>query len=297
MRISKYFLILFSFFVALVCLTGEAQTKKTRDEYSASILKWRQERQGKLRADDGWLTVAGLFWLKQGKNTFGSAESNAIELPKSEPSKAGSFVLKQGKVFLHLNPGIQMTLNGKPAQDVELRADTDKLQSGDITMFVINRGDKIGVRLKEKNSAARKSFKGLSYYRIDPNLRVVADFVPYDPPKKIAIPTVLGTKVDEPSPGRAEFVIAGKKLSLEPVEEDADTLFFIFKDPTAGHETYGAGRFLYTPKPRDGKVVLDFNKAENPPCAFTPYATCPLPPPQNRLDVPIRAGEKKYGDH
>ena len=151
--------------------------------------------------------------------------------------------------------------------------------------------------MKDKNSAARKEFKGLAYYPIDPKLRVVADFIPYDPPKKIAIPTVLGTSVDEPSPGRAEFVIDGKKISLEPVEEDADTLFFIFKDTTAGRETYGAGRFLYTPKPRDGKVVLDFNKAENPPCAFTPYATCPLPPPQNRLTIPIRAGEKKYGIH
>jgi uncharacterized protein (DUF1684 family) len=298
MRTSKCFLMLLSLPIALLCLGAAAQTKKHSDEYSANILKWREERQAKLRAEDGWLTVAGLFWLKDGENTFGSEKSNDIELPQSAPSKAGSFLLKQGKVILRLNPGIQMTLNGKPAmQEAELHPDSDKLQSGAMTMYVINRGDKTGIRLKDKNSVARNEFKGLSYYPIDPTLRVVADFVPYDPPKKIAIPTVLGTKVDEPSPGRAEFVIAGKKFSLEPVEEDADTLFFIFKDPTAGHETYGAGRFLYTPKPRDGKVVLDFNKAENPPCAFTPYATCPLPPPQNRLDTPIRAGEKKYGDH
>jgi uncharacterized protein (DUF1684 family) len=298
MRIFRDLLLVGGLSIALSGTFAQAQKSlPAADSYSASILKWHEERQAKLRADDGWLTVAGLSWLKEDENTFGSAESNDIELPKSAPPKAGSFVLKQGKVSLHLNQGIQMTLNGKPAQDAELHADSDKLQLGSLTMFVINRGDKIGIRLKDKNSAARKTFKGLSYYPIDPKLRVVADFIPYDPPKKIAIPTVLGTKVEEPSPGRAEFVIAGKKLSLEPVEEDADTLFFIFKDPTAGHETYGAGRFLYTPKPQGGKVVLDFNKAENPPCAFTPYATCPLPPPQNRLAVPIRAGEKKYGNH
>jgi uncharacterized protein (DUF1684 family) len=238
-----------------------------------------------------------LFWLKEGENSFGSAGSNDIVLPKSAPVNAGSFVLRQGKVSLHVLSKAELTLNGKPAADTELHANSDKLQSGSLTMFIINRGDKVGVRLKDKNSKARQEFKGLSYYKIDPQLRVVADFVPYDPPKKIAIPTVLGTSVDEPSPGRAEFVVGGKKLTLEPVEEDADTLFFIFKDTTAGRETYGAGRFLYTPRPRDGKVVLDFNKAENPPCAFTPYATCPLPPPQNKLAIPIRAGEKKYGIH
>ncbi|MCU1310991.1 MAG: hypothetical protein JWO20_2116 [Candidatus Angelobacter sp.] len=301
MRIWKNLILVVCLSIALSRVMAEAQKQKESDSapqsYSASILKWREERQSKLRADDGWLTVAGLFWLKEGENTFGSEKSNDIELPKSAPPKAGSFLLKQGKVILRLNPGIQMALNGKPAQETELHPDSDKLQSGSLTIFVINRGDKVGIRLKDKNSAARKDFKGLSYYPIDPKLRVIADFIPYDPPKKIAIPTVLGTKVEEPSPGRAEFAIAGKKFSLEPVEEDADTLFFIFKDPTAGPETYGAGRFLYTPKPRDGKVILDFNKAENPPCAFTPYATCPLPPPQNRLDAPIRAGEKKYGNH
>jgi uncharacterized protein (DUF1684 family) len=297
MRVLKFALIVLPVAIACLCLAVDAQTKREIDEYSASILKWHEERQAKLRAEDGWLTVAGLFWLKEGENTFGSEKSNDIELPKSAPAKAGNFLLKQGQVLLNVNPGVQISLNGKHATVAELRPDSDKLQIGSLTMYVINRGDKIGIRLKDKNSAARKEFKGLSYYPIDPKLRVVADFVPYDPPKKIAIPTVLGTKVDEPSPGRAEFVISGKKFSLEPVEEDADTLFFIFKDQTAGHETYGAGRFLYTPKPRNGKVVLDFNKAENPPCAFTPYATCPLPPPQNRLDAPIRAGELKYGDH
>jgi uncharacterized protein (DUF1684 family) len=195
-----------------------------------------------------------------------------------------------------------LLLNGKPAKDSELHTDAqgnnpDKLHMGSLTMTIISRGDKLGVRVKDKESKARKEFKGLSYYPIDPKLRIVADFIPYTPPKQSPIPTVLGTTVQEPSPGRAEFMLDGKKLSLEPVIENADTLFFIFKDSTAGHETYGAGRFLYTDNPHDGKVVIDFNKAENPPCAFTPYATCPLPPPQNRLAIPIRAGEKKYGNH
>jgi uncharacterized protein (DUF1684 family) len=296
MRKFLLFLLTLAMFLTLTAVGAEKQNNAT-DEYSSSILKWHEERQAKLRADDGWLTLAGLFWLQEGENKFGSADSNEIVLPKSAPAIAGSLVFKQGKVSLHLTPGTQITLNGKPAQDVELHPDSDKLQSDTVTMYVIKRGEKTGVRIKDKNNKARQEFKGLSYYKTDPKLRIVANFIPYDPPKKIGIPTVLGTVEQEPSPGRAEFVIAGKKLSLEPVEEDADTLFFIFKDQTAGSETYGAGRFLYTPRPKDRKVVLDFNKAENPPCAFTPYATCPLPPPQNRLAIPIRAGEKKFGNH
>lgn len=293
----------FLLFIATLAITlsfsaafGQKQMNAS-DEYSSGILKWHEDRQTKLRAEDGWLTLAGLFWLQEGENKFGSADSNEIMLPKSAPANAGSLVFKQGKVSLHLNPGTQITLNGKPALDVELRPDSDKLQSGAVTMYVIKRGEKTGIRIKDKNNKARQEFKGLSYYKTDPKLRIVADFIPYNPPKMVGIPTVLGTVDQEPSPGRAEFEIDGKKLSLEPVEEDAETLFFIFKDQTAGSETYGAGRFLYTPRPKDGKLVLDFNRAENPPCAFTPFATCPLPPPQNRLAIPIRAGEKKYGNH
>ena len=291
------------------------------DKYETSIAKWQQERQTKLRADDGWLSLAGLFWLKEGENIFGSAQSNDIELPDSVPAKVGTLVLHQNHVSLTStmsvpaksesaksesmkNPGTAILLNGKPLaeQSTELHSDAnggapDKVQLGSLTITIISRGDKLGVRVRDKDSKARKDFNGLSYYPIDPKLRIVADFIPYTPPKKIPIPTVLGTTVQEPSHGRVELMLDGKKFSLEPVIEDADALFFIFKDTTAGLETYGAGRFLYTENPRDGKIVLDFNKAENPPCAFTPYATCPLPPPQNRLPVAVRAGEKKYGNH
>ncbi|MCU1286891.1 MAG: hypothetical protein JWO13_3241 [Acidobacteriales bacterium] len=295
MRVRAFFLTISA--ICAVLLSLNAQEKVQAGDYPATILKWREERQAKLRADDGWLTVSGLFWLKEGDNTFGSAPMNDIVLPKDSPAKAGSFALKQGHVFLQVSSAVKMLMNGKPAQNGELHPDSDKLQSGDLTMFVINRGDKFGIRLRDKNSRMRKEFSGLTYYKIDPKLRIVADFIPYDPPKKIKIPTLLGTSVDQPSPGRAEFVIAGKKFTLEPTVEDADTLFFVFKDTTSGSETYGAGRFLYTLNAKDGKLVLDFNKAENPPCAFTPYATCPLPPPENRLSIPIRAGEMKYGKH
>jgi hypothetical protein len=313
MKLLCFRAIAFTLLSSFFAFAAGISNKKTDEDYRAAIANWREERQAKLRTDDGWLTLAGLFWLNPGENTFGSAQSNDIVLPQSAPQSAGNFVLKQGKVSLNVDPKVQVTLNGQRIKVqvtlngqrikvAELHTDApgstpDKVQLGSLTMTIISRGDKLGVRVKDKNSKARRDFKGLSYYPIDPKLRIVADFIPYTPPKKIPIPTVLGTTVREPSPGRAEFTLDGKKITLEPVIEDADTLFFIFKDTTAGSETYGAGRFLYTPNPRDGKVVLDFNKAENPPCAFTPYATCPLPPPQNKLAIPIRAGEKKYDNH
>jgi len=164
---------------------------------------------------------------------------------------------------------------------------------------VIKRGDRIGVRVRDPKSPVRTGFKGLEYFAADPAYKVTAEFVPYEKPRKMPVPTVIGTVEEMDAPGRVRFVIAGKELWLDPVVEDPKepSLFFIFKDETSGRETYPAGRFLYADMPKDGKVVLDFNKAYNPPCAFTPYATCPLPPKRNALPVRIEAGEKKYADH
>ena len=168
------------------------------------------------------------------------------------------------------------------------------LELGRLSLHVIERGGRLGIRLKDRESPLRKAFTGLSWFPIDERYRVVARFVPYDPPKALKVPNVLGNVTPMPSPGRAEFTIDGKAVQLDGVleEPDATELFFIFRDQTSGHETYGAGRFLYADLPKDGKLVLDFNKAYNPPCAFTPYATCPLPPPQNRLPVRIEAGRR-----
>jgi hypothetical protein len=259
--------------------------------YRGGIERWRHEREAKLKADDGWLTVAGLFWLKDGSNGAGSSASNAIRLPRG-PAHVGDFGFHDGRT-LYRPEG-----DGKPAV---LKTDTDpagpdKVVAGEFTMFVIHRGNRFAIRLKDKDSELRRGFTGLHWFPVREEYRIVARFVPYEQVRQIAIPNILGETEKEPSPGYAVFSLHGHEYRLDPVLEE-NRLFFIFRDQTSGKETYGSGRFLYAEMPKEGKVVLDFNKAENPPCAFTPYATCPLPPPQNRLAVRIEAGELNYGHH
>jgi len=262
------------------------------DAYRAQIEEWRRRREAALTADGGWLTVTGLFWLHEGANSFGSASSSAagknIELPADPAVKDGVFDLHNGKVTLHMD-----------GQTRELRLDStakpDVVTMGSLTMFAIQRGDKYGIRLKDNNSRLRKEFTGLHYFPVSEDYRIQTRLVP--DAKKIPILNVLGQVADTPSPGYVEFEIHGQKLRLTPVEDSPNELSFIFRDLTSGKETYGSGRFLDAELGKDGAVVLDFNKAYNPPCAFTPYATCPLPPKENRLAVRIEAGEMKYGSH
>ena len=272
--------------------------------YEAEIEKWREQRETRLKADGGWLTVAGLFWLEKGANRFGTDPTNEIVLPEASAAlRAGVFLVKSGGVSVRVEPGVDVTLEGKPVTTMTLKDDSngdpDVLALGSLTLQVIHRGDRLGIRLKDKNSKLRKEFTGLHWYPIAESGRVTARWAPYDPPKEIPVPTILGTTEKMPCPGVAVFTYGGREMRLEPVLEDPDAkeLFFIFRDGTSGKETYGSGRFLYSDLPADGKVVLDFNKAYNPPCAFTPYATCPLPPEQNRLDIRIEAGELNYGHH
>jgi uncharacterized protein len=268
--------------------------------YQQEIEQWRQRYKAALRADDGWLTLAGLFWLKEGQNTIGTDRKNSFVLPKgSAPILAGAFEFHNGTTSFQPAVGANFTLNGQPlGSRVKLKPDSsgspDVLRLNDLTMFVIQRGNRFGIRLKDKNSATRKAFPGLKYFPVQEEYRVKAKFVPYDPPKKIAVPNILGDTEEEPSPGYVEFTLNGQKCRLDPVSS-GDQLFFVFRDLTSGKETYPSGRFLYAYMPKNGEVVLDFNKAVNPPCAFTPFATCPLPPKQNHLPVRVEAGELRYG--
>jgi uncharacterized protein (DUF1684 family) len=270
--------------------------------YKQSLEKWRLEREAGLKTEDGWLTVAGLFWLHEGENRCGSEPDASVSLPAGRaPAELGVFLFHAGKIAFRGVPGLPVRLNGKPAiGTVALKPDsdgaTDKLSFADFTMFAIKRGPKYGVRLKDIHSAMRRDFHGLKWYPVKDSARVVAKFTPYDKPRSIAIPNILGQTENLPSPGYATFRWKDHNYRLHPVLE-GDQLFFIFRDQTSGKTTYGAGRFLYADMPKEGKVVLDFNKAYNPPCAFTPFATCPLPPKQNRLITPIDAGELKYEDH
>jgi uncharacterized protein (DUF1684 family) len=273
--------------------------------YEDAIQKWRGEREARLKADDGWLAVAGLFWLEDGDWSFGSAKASRIVLPASAPALAGVFTFSKGETRFSLEPGVVATLagNDKPVTSGVLRPDTsgkpDILILESLTLQVIERGGRYGIRLKDKESEARKRFPGLRWFPVRQAYRVEARWVPNEGLTTIAISNVIGQVQQLPSPGHAVFTLAGRQLTLDPVleEPEANELFFIFRDQTAPGETYGAGRFLYSDMPKDGKVVLDFNKAYSPPCAFTPYATCPLPPKQNRLPVRIEAGEKKPAGH
>ena len=269
--------------------------------YEASIQSWRATREKSLKAKDGWLTLAGLFWLHPGKNICGSDPKSDILLPAGRaPARVGIFTFENGRTHFEIFRRVHILINGKPGTAADLQPDTsghpDQIQMGDFTMLVIKRGDRYGIRLKDINSQFRREFTGLHWYPARQEYRLIANWTPYDAPHKITIPNILGQTEDEPSPGYATFDLMGRSYRLDPTVED-NQLFFVFRDGTSGKSTYGAGRFLYSEMPEAGKVVLDFNKAYNPPCVFTPYATCPLPPRQNRLTVRIEAGELKYGNH
>lgn len=266
--------------------------------YRQEIEKWRKDREANLIKDDGWLTVAGLYWLKEGDNRAGTASRNDIVLPPgSAPPRIGGFTFRNGSTTFTAEAGIEVTLNGKPVGKVALRSDAegapDVLRIGALSMWVIRRGDRYAIRLRDSNAPARKKFQGLRWFEIDEAWRIRARWVPYNPPKKVSVLNIVGITEQALCPGYAVFQIEGKEYRLEPTEEGG-RLFFVFRDATAGKETYPAGRFLYADPPEGGYVVLDFNRAYNPPCAFTAYATCPLPLPQNRLPVRIPAGEKNH---
>jgi uncharacterized protein (DUF1684 family) len=285
--------------LAIGAVAAASALTSTPADYRDEIRKYRASREAELKADDGWLTVTGLFWLKPGPNVVGSATGSDIRLPRKAPARVGVFELKDGHVMFTADPDARVTSMGKPLGAGAMAAPTEDpsaLAIGDMRMFVIHREDRFGIRLRDLNSTMRREYKGLRFYPVRTVFRVRAKFVPYDKPRTIAIPNVLGQAPEMESPGYVIFTINGKEFRLEPVYEtdERKDLFFIFKDTTSRHETYPAGRFLHTDLPKNGVVIVDFNKAYNPPCAFTDFATCPLPPKQNQLPVRIEAGELAY---
>jgi uncharacterized protein len=242
-----------------------------------------------------------LFWLKDGINTVGAGENFDVRLTDNfKPGKFGEIDFKNGAATLKVENGIEAQSDGKIVSTIELISDEKgkptEIRTGTQTFFLIKREERFGIRLKDSNSEARRNFKGEHWFPIDESYKVTARFEAFPEPKEIAVPNVLGGNFKMKSPGLLKFSVQGKECSLQPVDEGDGALFIIFKDKSSESETYKSGRFLYADKPVNGEAILDFNKAENPPCAFTPYATCPLPPPGNSLDMEIKAGEKRY-DH
>lgn len=272
-------------------------------DYTRQIETWRAQRVERLKAPAGWLSLIGLHWLKDGANSVGSAKGNDIVLAAG-PARLGTITLKDGKATIALDAKAGATIDGKAAASAELLDDShDKpttVAFGTASFYLIDRNGKKGLRVKDTEAKTRKDFRGIDNFAIDPSWRVDAKFEAFTPAHTLDIPTVLGTVDKMTVPGKVTFTRGGKTYTLLPVLEAADAkeLWFIFADRTSGKETYGAARFLYADLPKEGKLTVDFNKAYNPPCAFTPYATCPLAPPENRLDLAVTAGEKKYaGGH
>jgi uncharacterized protein len=267
----------------------------------ADIEHWRAERAHSLTSEGGWLTLVGLYWLKQGDNTFGRAPGNTLALDNASlPQLAGTFRLEGHKVRFVAQAGSGVTHDGAAVNTLDLTSDADGqptvLACGSLRFFVIERVGNIGVRVRDLNNPRRTQFRGLSYFPISTDWVVEAHFERYEPARHIRIVNVLGMEDEEVSPGAIVFTRNGHEWRLDTVLEDpADKeLFVMFADGTSGHETYGGGRFLYLPLPDGDQVRVDFNRAYNPPCALNEFATCPLPPPQNHLKLRVDAGEKAY---
>ena len=277
--------------LVLVAATAVAPVKE-----ASMIEKARAERVSKLRAEDGWLTLVGLSWLSQGQETIGRAADNTIVVKSPNAGEhMGTLVLEGKSVRFSAHPTSAVMHEGKPVTTLDLVSDAGGkptvLTQGSVSFYVIDRGGRLGVRIKDAKSPVRTKFAGLAYFPSDPAWRIDATFEPYAAPKRVRVPTMVGVEEEHDVPGKFRFSHDGRDLALEAFD-DGDMLMIVFADKTSGKESYGAGRFLYVEKPKANRATLDFNLAESPPCAFTAYATCPLPPAGNRLAVAVTAGEK-----
>lgn len=295
----------FALCLGVVAVQAQTTSATASADFVQNTQQWRDKRLASLTASNGWLSLIGLEWLKEGRNRVGSGADNDIVL-KAGPAHLGVInVAKDGSLHIVLDANSGATVDGKPVLEATLLDDAHAGDSGptnvsfgSASFFVIERDGRKALRVKDAQAETRTHFQGLDYYPMDASWRIVADWVPFDPPHELEIGSVLGTINKEKVPGKAVFHRDGHTYELMPIQEEPDSLFFVIADRTSGRETYGAARFLYADLPKDGKVVLDFNRAYNPPCAFTPYATCPLAPPENRMDLAVTAGEKKYrGGH
>ena len=302
-----------------------AATPASADEtaWRQELAAWRAQRENQVSAPDGWLTLVGLEWLQPGFNSFGAAADNKIQVHAQAPDHIGLLTVSGRQASIKSasakrTPGApiiqllapaggfppDLTVDGGPAREGQLTSTEAKspiIAWHGLTLAVLLRGDRFALRIKDTDAPARTAFHGLNWYAPDPRFRVTARWIPFDPPRIEKIPTGLGSTLDLPAPGIAEFTLEGKTLRLEPVIEDreGETLFFILRDATSQSTTYGTARFLHTGLPdrglgQPGTLTLDFNRLENPACAYTPYANCPQPPEQNRLPVALEAGEQLY---
>jgi uncharacterized protein (DUF1684 family) len=270
--------------------------------HAAEIEAWRRRRRERLTGEDGWLSLTGLFFLEPGENAVGSVETAAVRLPEGAPDRLGAIRLREGRAVFEPSADAPEALSadGRPVSaPVPLSTDVEGkptvLALGRFCLHLVERGGRIAVRVRDRENPARHRLGPIPSFPVDPAWRFDARFEPYDPPRRMAVTSIIGTVENETVPGAAVFEADGRELRLEPVLECGETDYWIvFGDRTNGVETYGGGRFVYVAPPSGGRTVLDFNKAYNPPCVFTPHSTCPLPAPSNRLPIRVAAGEKTY---
>ncbi len=265
-----------------------------RDE----VLKWREARAVRLAAPEGWLSLVGLHWIDPGTHRVGSAPDNDLVLAVG-PARLGILSLAGGKITLVLGETVDAKIGDDAVRESVLAPDSSGaptiVRFGAASFSVIERDGRFGLRVRDPQAKTRTGFAGIDYFDIGPEWRFEARFEPHPPGRTIDIVNVLDQLAPMKNPGVVVFEKDGKEYRLEALDDTGDgQLFLIFADRTSGKSTYGPGRFLYAPPPVDGRTIVDFNRAYNPPCAFTPYSTCPLPPPENRLNLAVEAGEKKY---
>lgn len=285
-------------FAILLFLTLLSQRSESSENYE----KWQKTRLESLTKPHSWLSLVAMEWLYPGDNTIGSGPENSIKLT-SGPKQLGRFILQVDNSIRFVPAEMnQITVNNQPVtKPIDVYPDTHPqgptvFQVATYEFYVVDR-KKMALRIKDSEAETRLNFQGLNYFPEQVSYRINANFIPYRPAKTIQTVNVMGQLYDEPSPGRLEFTLNGQKLSLDAFD-GGDSYYLVFGDKTNGRTTYGPGRFLYSEglANEEGQVELDFNKAYNPPCAFTAYSTCTLPPLQNRLNTEIKAGEKKYGN-
>lgn len=297
----KRVLVIFVSLLILVSCSGENYEEKGSPNYIKEINEWHAQRVERLKNPGSWLNLVGLYWLKPGENTFGSDSSNDIVFPAKTPAKMGTFILSDSVVSVKILDGVDVLVDSQKVEEAKLRPDTEKnttvMNYGSFEWYIIRRSaDMYGIRIRDLNAEILNTFPGVERFPVNEDWNIKARYEPFDTPQEIDIPTIIGTVEKDYSPGKLIFEIDGKEYTLLPTSA-GDGLFIIFADQTSGVETYGAGRFLYVEGPDSNNIVnLDFNKSYNPPCAFSKYATCPLPPKENQLKVRITAGEKNYGE-
>ena len=266
--------------------------------YKDEILAWREAQEAELKKDIGWLTLAGLHWLKDGVNGLGSDPALDVVLPEGAPARLGTLELRGASVSLRTDVPVQV--DGSPASSAALSFDEYKptrVEFGELTFIVIERGGQYAVRVWDKANPARAGFQGRRWFDVRDDCRVTAELAPHAAPVSVPIDNTVGQNIPMTSPGKAVFDLMGQRLALDLFVKGQGGLWVIFKDKTNGSVTYGAGRYMDVDDLGDGHVLLDFNKAYSPPCSFTSFATCPIPPRQNHLPIRVEAGEQYSPSH